>query len=184
MCSLLSDFTTGSCFEVRNLLWLMMIHLRSKELHITDQFKSFTKAPNGKILRKLRRNEKWAFLHPTPPNLDCDTDVHQETPTPDPLLKVTFSTWCGWDTTICGKHSSADFWLHYKAGRGNEHPGLTQSLLAGEISTQGTEMEKMRGTTETRQEIQCVKPSASHLPAFPYLLEPSLVCKLLQAPFS
>lgn len=78
-----------------------------------------------------------------------------ETPTPDPPLKVTFLTWCGWDTTICGEHSSADFWPHCEAGRGNLHPGVTQWLLAGEISAQGTEMEKMRGTTgNQRQEKQ------------------------------
>lgn len=89
-----------------------------------------------------------------------------ETPTPDPPLKVTFSTWCGWDTTICGEHSSADFWLHCKAGRGNLHPGVTQWLLAGEISAQGTEMRRWEAPQENGDRRNNLTPVCISLSSF------------------
>lgn len=46
-----------------------------------DQFKSFSKTPNGNTLRKLSRNEKWAFLHPTPLTLEL-TPPCMERPLP------------------------------------------------------------------------------------------------------
>lgn len=118
---------------------------------------------------------------PTLLNLDHDTDVHWETPTPDPPLKVPFPTWCGWDTTICGKPSSADSWLHCKAGRGTLHPGVTQWLPVGKSLLKGQRWRRWEApqtpeTGEATCDTLCLSPAW-----FPYPLQPFSLCTLLTA---
>lgn len=114
--------------------------------------------------------------------------MHQATSIPWPSFKgyVFNVMWFRldhlWKTQVC--------WLLHstsctKTGRGNVHQ-VTQSLLAGKISTQQTDnvqgIEDERHYRNQRLEIQCIKPSASHLSAFPYhILKSFLLCKILTA---
>lgn len=89
----------------------------------------------------------------------ADTAVHGETPAPP--LKMTFSTRVG--ETQPSVESTHLLTPDFTAKRGNLHPGVTQWLLAGEISAQGTEMEKMRGTTGTASGTLCLTPDCMSL---------------------
>lgn len=169
----------------------------SKRLHITDQFKSFSKIPNGKFWENSVVTERGASAsHATAMNLDCDTNIYptyQATSTPDTLLKVTSSLWCGSDTAIFGKHGSADFLLHStshtKTGGGNVHEWLSH-YLQGKFILNAIRPDRQtmyeatttRDNTEIRDEIQRIKRFASHLSAFSYgILKFFLLCKLLTA---